>query len=762
MVAKKHYYNHEKDVSSIIMNNYNKTKLSIIIPVFNSERYLRQCLNSVIDQSLKEIEVIVVNDGSNDSSLNVIKDAADRDPRIKIINNEKPSGNPGTPRNQAIAFAKGEYIGFVDSDDWIEPEMFEKMYMKAIEEYYDIVILNGFINETGNISEIRKYNGKYLTDDKSMLHRYHPSCFIWDKIYKKSFIYEYNLKLAEIKGAVDVPFVLSSYLAARSIGFCDGIYYHYRRNSEGSITVKHRINTNCAFEFEAYRLTDKWLNDNKFSDRYADIINLRKIKSYLYTMDLVKNKHFKEYYSRVQEQFRNIQNTKKIKQLFSMLKEENNYNEFETIIEFSWLRYFVAKRTSFFKFTNYCKEVYIAFQNKAIFILEKLIKRFKILIPSNVESRLRKFYREKVKYYNIKPVSKIFGKNRGVIFFPDWSLSNPYQILLYQELNKKFDIFVHGFRDKDFTVKCLKKYRKLSRIVHFHWIHTFIDASDDLSIKNFFSTIHVAKKLDYKIIWTVHNLVSHENNDFEQEIAFRKKFVHLCDYIFVHGLYAKKIVIESYCAPDNKVYIVPHGSYYKYYPDTIKRSDARDFLSINNNEFVFLFFGYIRGYKGLEELIDSFIRVNKSHHETRLIIAGRSFDKNISEYIDCKICSNPMIMKFEGYVDDFLVQYYFRAANILVLPYRKILTSGAAILSLSFKTPIIAPCMGLIPELIDEKLGCLFSDYKEMESIMHKCVESWEKGEFEKRYNHQSFEKKLQEIDWKTIVDNEIFKIIFS
>lgn len=70
--------------------------------------------------------------------------------------------------------------------------------------------------------------------------------------------------------------------------------------------------------------------------------------------------------------------------------------------------------------------------------------------------------------------------------------------------------------------------------------------------------------------------------------------------------------------------------------------------------------------------------------------------------------------------------------------------------------------MGLIPELIDEKLGCLFSDYKEMESIMHKCVESWEKGEFEKRYNHQSFEKKLQEIDWKTIVDNEIFKIIFS
>ena len=111
--------------------------LSVIIPVYNTEKYLPRCLDSVINQTLREIEILCVDDGSTDSSPSVLQDYARRDPRIRVI--RKENGGLVSARKAGIQEAKGTYIGYVDSDDWIEPEMYEKLYERAVRDQADMV-----------------------------------------------------------------------------------------------------------------------------------------------------------------------------------------------------------------------------------------------------------------------------------------------------------------------------------------------------------------------------------------------------------------------------------------------------------------------------------------------------------------------------------------------------------------------------------------------------------------------------------------------
>ncbi len=115
-----------------------KSKISVIIPIYNTEKHLRQCLDSIINQTLKEIEIICVNDESTDGSLDIVNEYAQKDERIKIIN--KKNNGAAAARNTGMDHAAGEYIGFVDSDDWIALDMYEKLYENAKSYNSDIVM----------------------------------------------------------------------------------------------------------------------------------------------------------------------------------------------------------------------------------------------------------------------------------------------------------------------------------------------------------------------------------------------------------------------------------------------------------------------------------------------------------------------------------------------------------------------------------------------------------------------------------------------
>ena len=166
-------------------------KLSIIVPVYNSGEYISRCLDSLVNQTLDDIEIIVVNDGSTDNSLEILQEYVSE--KVKIIT-QKNSG-VAVARNTGLKNAKGKYIAYVDSDDWIELDMFEKMYNKAIENDFDIVMCDFWY-----IDSFKKWNGIItnrndiltVNDKKKFMINMFP--VIWNKIYKREKVGKVKFK----------------------------------------------------------------------------------------------------------------------------------------------------------------------------------------------------------------------------------------------------------------------------------------------------------------------------------------------------------------------------------------------------------------------------------------------------------------------------------------------------------------------------------------------------------------------------------------
>ena len=131
--------------------------ISIVIPVYNVEKYLRECLDSLINQTFNDFEVICVNDGSKDSSLEILNEYAQKDIRFKVISQE--NGGSGSARNNGLSRAQGKYVQFLDGDDYFEPEMLEKLYNLAEKHQADITVCSSRkVDDEGNITETRNPN----------------------------------------------------------------------------------------------------------------------------------------------------------------------------------------------------------------------------------------------------------------------------------------------------------------------------------------------------------------------------------------------------------------------------------------------------------------------------------------------------------------------------------------------------------------------------------------------------------------------------
>lgn len=221
-------------------------KVSVIIPVYNTEKYLSKCLNSVINQSLKEIEIIVINDCSTDNSLKIIEEFVKKDNRIVLINNENNKG-VSTSRNIGIKFATGEYISMIDSDDWIEKEMLKEMYEMCKKEEADIVITDFYENYGEQIKYIQDQETK---NDFTNIDYIENLCLIkgysslWNKLLKRELFINNNINLpAGIIMGEDLCTLIKLYfLSKKTIKLNQG-YYHYVYN-DNSVTKAKTININ--------------------------------------------------------------------------------------------------------------------------------------------------------------------------------------------------------------------------------------------------------------------------------------------------------------------------------------------------------------------------------------------------------------------------------------------------------------------------------------------------------------------------------------
>lgn len=216
-------------------------KISIIIPVYNVEKYLKRCLDSIINQSLKDLEIICINDGSTDNSLKIIEEYSKKDTRIKIIT-QKNSGISAT-RNRGIALANGEYISFIDSDDWVDLNFYEKLYSSA-KKYNADIAAAGIIRLNKhrqkfylNFSEEKTYT---TPKEKFRICDIPDINYVWNKIYKLEKIKNLKLKFQEGIVYEDLIYTPQAIYYLDKLVTVPNTYYYYWRTPNSIVTNKSK------------------------------------------------------------------------------------------------------------------------------------------------------------------------------------------------------------------------------------------------------------------------------------------------------------------------------------------------------------------------------------------------------------------------------------------------------------------------------------------------------------------------------------------
>ncbi|MDR0483990.1 MAG: glycosyltransferase [Alphaproteobacteria bacterium] len=262
------------------MSNNTPSLLSVIVPVYNVEQYLYQCLESIVNQEYKNLEIIVVNDASKDNSLEIIQEFAKKDPRIIVINCEK-NGGYGKAVNLGIEKASGEWIGIVESDDFVSKSMYQKLMDKVPlttapiirSDYYYYYDKSNKTKEKYIKCNIFKNFGinNNLSNDLNIrdnLHLFYIQPSIWSAIYKKEFLLKNNIQIIETKGASyqDVTFFAETLFEAENIYIVNESLYYYRQtNMSSSSNSKEKV----FIIFETCNFLEKKLKEKnwkKFTD----------------------------------------------------------------------------------------------------------------------------------------------------------------------------------------------------------------------------------------------------------------------------------------------------------------------------------------------------------------------------------------------------------------------------------------------------------------------------------------------------------------
>jgi beta-1,4-mannosyltransferase len=272
---------------------------------------------------------------------------------------------------------------------------------------------------------------------------------------------------------------------------------------------------------------------------------------------------------------------------------------------------------------------------------------------------------------------------------------NPYNWLLYaamQDVGMQVDEFSNG-----------QLLRRRYQIWHLHWPEIPLNHANPLKARLklalFFLQIAIAKLRGVKLIWTVHNLKAHEGYYPKLEAWFWQQFTsHLDGFISLSqtGLAAAG---DSFPALRHKPgFVIPHSHYRGAYLHNVSREQARAELGLDPQEQVLLFFGRIRAYKNVPELITAFRQLKGDR--IRLVIAGRP-EANDREMLIHLAQSEPRLQLHLDFIEQDRAQLFFQAADLVVLPYREILNSGTALLALSFDCPVLVPNRGSMGELQD-------------------------------------------------------------
>ena len=244
-------------------------KVSIIVAVYNVEKYLEECLDSILSQTFMDFECIIVNDASPDKCPDICDEYAKKDNRIKVIHKKQNEGLPQARRTGFNA-SIGEYILFVDSDDWIEQKMVERLYNLAVIENHDIVYCDAveFNDSQKNGARVirKSFDTRNMNKDDIInnLLKYKLDCCVWNKLFKRE-LFE-NIIFPKFQQWEDAVICVQLFLKAMSIGYEYSILYHHRHNLD-SLTWKNDAANRKRRKMETY---NNWSDIQKILLRHED------------------------------------------------------------------------------------------------------------------------------------------------------------------------------------------------------------------------------------------------------------------------------------------------------------------------------------------------------------------------------------------------------------------------------------------------------------------------------------------------------------
>lgn len=287
-------------------------KVSILVPICNVERYLRECLDSLVNQTLKDIEIICINDGSTDSSLSIIREYERRDPRIVVI--DKPNSGYGDSMNKGIELARGEYIGIVESDDFVTIDTFDKLYKTANRNELDIVRSNYYAHRTGygrdldalveNLAICGSYGKVFNPMDNPRVFMCQPA--IWTSIYKKSLLDSEDVRFLPTPGASfqDTAFYFKAFYAASRVMLLKEGYLHYRvDNANSSVKNQNKLFCVCDEYAEVWNYAKR--DASKF-EALKTWIPRQQFEGYLWNLNRLSPELQERFYPRYVEEFSKI------------------------------------------------------------------------------------------------------------------------------------------------------------------------------------------------------------------------------------------------------------------------------------------------------------------------------------------------------------------------------------------------------------------------------------------------------------------------
>lgn len=256
-------------------------------------------------------------------------------------------------------------------------------------------------------------------------------------------------------------------------------------------------------------------------------------------------------------------------------------------------------------------------------------------------------------------------------------------------------------------------------VIHFIWTHPFfivgnytgsavVDAvASYVRAALFLFELFLIRLLDVDLVWTVHNKANHEKHHLGLDHFVSSRLSGIVDEMTVECECAKEEIVDLFRIDDpSKIHIISEGSYIDSYADETDYEASRELLDIDDDQFCFVYFGMIRTYKRVPDLIDVFDRLNID--SASLFIAGNPYTEDIELDLRRRVDGMEGVRTRFEFIPNEEVQYYMHAADVVVLPYEDIMTSGSVLLAMSFGRPVIAPAIGCIPAVTDEDGSFLY------------------------------------------------------